>query len=184
MRYKVLFLSCVFFIPTAFLEAHDGFFMKLSLGPGYTLENSNINESCFSIATKNHAIGWGFNKKYALYIGEFGSLIKLKVGDYNFVNLDAFGFGINYYMPFTINVSLSGAYGKVSFAHKWYEPTGDDGGSGYAMNINVEKEWLISKRWGFRIGPQAFFLKTTETNYRFMNISLNCGIAFYFTPVR
>lgn len=183
-HYKVLFTFFIIFISTACLHAHDGLFVKFSLGPGYTLENSSINESGFTIATKNHSIGWGFNKKYALYLGEFGGLIKLKVGDYNFINLDAFGLGFTFNTPFNIHVSLSGAYGKVSFARKWYEPEGDDGGNGYALNINAEKEWLLAKRWGFRIGPQAFFLKTTKTDYRFMNISLNCSIVFYFTPVR
>ena len=164
--------------------AQKGLFIKFSLGPGYTSESSNINSSGMSIATKNHAIGWGFNEKYAVYIGEFGGLNKIKVDNYNYINLDTYGIGFSYLAPIDIKFSITVAYSKVSLAENWWEPLGDDAGNGVAFNMSIDKEWLIGKRWGIRLGPQAFFLKTKETNYQFTNFSLNGSVVFYLTPVR
>ena len=98
------------------VSAQKGLFIKFSLGPGYTTEYSNINNSGFSIATKNHAIGWGITDKFAVQFGEFGGLSKQKVGEYNYINLDAFGLGFSYRTPVDIKISVLGAYSMVSFA--------------------------------------------------------------------
>lgn len=184
LYYKVILLFCIIFFSITQVNAQKGLFIKFSLGPGYTTEYSNINGSGFTIATKNHAIGWGITDKLALQIGEFGGLIKQKVGDYNYINLDVFGLGFTYRTPTDIKISVLGAYSKVSFAKKWSEATGDDGGNGYGINMNIEKEWFIAKRWGIRLGPQVFWLKTIDTDYKFFNVSLNVSLVFYLTPVR
>lgn len=164
--------------------AQKGLFIKFSLGSGFTTEYSNINGSGFSVATKNHAIGWGITDKFALQIGEFGGLNKQKFGDYNYINLDAFGLGFSYRTPIGVKISVLGAYSKVSFAKKWSEAFGDNGGNGYGINMSIDKEWLLSKRWGVRVGPQLFWLRTIETDYKFFNVSINGSVVFYFTPIR
>ncbi len=111
-------------------------------------------------------------------------MIKQKVGDYNYINLDAFGVGFTYKTPTNIKISVLGVYSKVSFAKKWHEPSGDDGGNGYGVNMSIDKEWLIAKRWGIQLGPQLFWLKTNKTNYQFFNVSLNGSLVFYLTPVK
>ncbi|MBU4444817.1 hypothetical protein KJ656_07015 [bacterium] len=181
---KLVLLICFIFFSTTYVNAQKGFFVKFSLGPGYTTENSNINESGLSIGTKNHAIGWGFNDKYALYIGEFGGLNKIAVGEYNYINLDVVGLGFTYRSPNNIKLSVSGAYGRVSFARDWKEPMGDKKGNGYGINMSLDKEWFIAKRWGIAIGPQAYLIKTQEPDYQFMNISFNCSVSFYLKPIR
>lgn len=184
MQYKVFFLFCMFLISTNSVKAQKGFFLKFSLGPGYTTEYSSINKSGLSIATKNHAIGWGITDKFAIQIGEFGSLVKQNVVDYNYINLDAFGLGFSYNTPIDIKVSVLGAYSKVSFAHKWTDPSGDDGGNGIGINMSVDKEWFIAKRWGLRVGPQAYWLITKKTDYKFFTVSINGSVVFYFTSVQ
>ena len=182
---KNLFITVVFIMSFgSSLFAQKGLFIKFSLGSGYTNEYSTINSSGFSIATKNHAIGWGITDKFAVQIGEFGGLNKQKVGDYNFINLDAFGLGFSYRTPIDIKISVLGAYSKVSFAEKWSEASGDDGGNGYGLNMSIDKEWFLAKRWGIRVGPQIFWLKTMETDYTFFNVSLNGSVVFYLKPVR
>ena len=180
---KLVLLICFIFFSTANIEAQKGLFIKLSLGPGYTTEYSSINSSGFTI-TKNHAIGWGITDKFALQIGEFGGLVWQKFENYNYINLDAFGLGFSYRTPIDIKISVLGAYSKVSFAHKWSEATGDDGGNGIGINLSMDKEWFIAKRWGIGLGPQVFWLKTIETNYKFFNVSLNASVVFYLTPVQ
>ncbi len=147
-------------------------------------EYSGIEGSSYTIPAKNHAIGWCFDKKYALFINDFGGLTKKKVGEYNYINLDAFGFGFTYRTPSNIKLSLSVAYGMVSFAHNWWEATGDNKGNGYAVNLSLDKEWLIAKHWGIGVGPQVFFLKANNTGYKFMNFSLNGFVVFYFSSAR
>jgi len=75
---------------------------------------------------------------------------------------------------------MMGAYSKVSFAKKWSEPSGDNGGDGYGFNVSIDKEWFIAKRWAIGLGPQLFWLKTDKTDYQFSNLSLNASIVFYF----
>jgi len=181
---KLVLLICFIFFSTTYVNAQKGFFIKFSLGLGYTTEYSNINGSGFAIATKNHAVGWGITDKFAVQFGEFGGLIKQKVGEYNYINLDAFGLGFSYRTPIDIKISVLGAYSKVSFAEKWSQAFGDDGGNGYGINMSIDKEWFIAKRWGIGLGPQVFWLKTKETGYKFFNVSLNGSVVFYLTPVR
>ena len=185
MRNNSLLLSFfVFFISAIHVEAHDGLFIRFSIGPGYYTEQSSLNESGFATPAKNHAIGWGFHQKFALQISDFGGLIKNAVGEYNYINLDALGLGLTYYMPFNTSVTLSGAQGKVTFARNWWENTNDGKETGYAINISLDKEWLIAKRWGVGIGSHGFLFKTNKIEYEFIQFGINGTITHYFTPVR
>jgi hypothetical protein len=166
------------------VQAQKGFFVQVSVGPGFTTEYSGINGSGMALVTKNHTIGWGLTEKFALQIGEFGGLNKQKVGEFNYINLDAFGLGFTYRTPIDVKVSVLGAYSKVAFARKWSEPFGEDGGKGYGMNLRIDKEWFIAKRWGIRLGPHVYWIKTVDTNYQFFNVSLNGSAVFYLSPVK
>lgn len=166
------------------VSAQKGLHFKFSIGPGYTSEYSELNESGLSIVTKNHAIGWGITNNFAVLAGEFGGLTKLRVNDYEYINLDAFGLGFSYRMPNNINISALGAYSKVSLAKEWSQSFGDDGGRGYGINMSIDKEWFIAKKWGVRVGPQVFWLKTTDTNYQFFNLSMNGSVVYYLSPIK
>jgi hypothetical protein len=181
LRYGILLL---FLISASFAEPRDGFFIRFSVGSGYHTERSSLNENGFTTPAKNHAIGWGFHKKYALQISDFGGLIKNKVGEYDYINLDALGLGLTYYLPFNSYLTLSGGYGKVTFAHNWWEITNDGKETGYAINMSLDKEWLIANRWGVGVGAQGFFFKTKEIEYEFVHLGINCIVSYYFTPLR
>lgn len=184
VKRNCIFLFCITLLSATNVLAQKGLFAKFSLGSGYATEYSSINGHGFAIAMKNHSIGWGITDKFALHIGEFGGLVKQKVGDYNYINLDAFGLGFSYKTPIDIRLSFLGAYSKVSFAKKWTEASGEAGGNGFGGNLSIDKEWSMSKRWGIQLGPQLLWLKTKETNYKFFSASLNCSIVFHLTPVR
>ncbi len=186
MSNKTTLLGMFIFISIISVEAHDGFFLKFSPGFGYVNEYSNNDESGLATPTKNHAFGWGFNDKYAAFIADFGSLIKLnkKSGEYDYINLDAFGLGLTYFTPVKINISVAAAYGMVSFAHSWWEAIGDNKGEGYAMNVSLDKEWALSKRLCVGLGPHIFFLRTMPpSDYSFLNVSMNLFAVFYFDPM-
>ena len=184
MRNKAMLLFGIIIISTTLTEAHEGLFLKFSVGPGIMLENAGINRSGLTIAAKNHAIGWAFNGKFALFIGEFGGLLKKKVGEYNYINLDAFGPGCTWYMPYNIHLSVSAGYAQAAFAHKWTEATGDVKGKGYGINTSLEKEWMVFKRVGLGSGSQLFYVNTYNTGFSFIDFSLKCMATFYLTPVR
>ena len=181
---KLLLSFGLFMCSLSAVQAQKGLFAKFSIGPGVTMEYSNINNTGFAIVTKNHAIGWGITDKFALQIGEFGGLNKQMAGAYNYINLDAFGLGFCYRMPGDLKVSVLGAYSMVTFAKKWSESFGQDGGHGYGLNMSIDKEWFVAKRWGIRVGPQLYWLKTIKTDYKFFNVSINGSLVFYLTPVR
>jgi len=177
-------IICFMFFSATSTKAQKGLFGKFSLGVGYSTEVSSIKKSGLNLISKNHAIGWGITDKFAVKIGEFGGLFKVNTGKYNFINLDAYGVGASYKLPFDIKISSLLAYGTVSFAKKWYTPTGDKGGQGYGANLSIEKEWFIARHWGVRVGPQFFWIKTVDTGYNFFNASINASIVFYLTPLK
>jgi hypothetical protein len=179
-----IILYCFLFLSVSNVNAQKGLYAKFSIGPGFTTEYSNINSNGFSVVTKNHAIGWGITDKFAIQIGEFGGLNKQKFGDYNYINLDAFGLGFSYRTPVDIKISVLGAYSMVSLAKEWSQSFGDDCGNGFGLNMSIDKEWLVAKRWGIRLGPQFYWLKTIDTDYKFFNVSINGSLVFYLTPVR
>jgi hypothetical protein len=180
-RFLLIF---IIFIAVINAEAHDGFFIRFSIGPGYYLEKAGLNESGFSTPAKNHAIGWGFQKKFAVLISDFGGLIRNDVGAYNYINLDALGLGLKYYLPYNTSVTLSAGQGKVTFAKKWWEISAAGEETGYAINLSLDKEWIIAKRWSLGIGTHGFLFKTRHIDYEFVQFGINGAITFYFTPVR
>ena len=184
MRNKTTLLFFLVFISASYVEAHDGLFIRFSVGPGYYMERSGLDKSGFTTPAKNHAVGWGFHQKFALQISDFGGLIKKTVGEYHYINLDALGIGLTYYMPCNTSVTLSGGRGKVTFARNWWENTNNGKETGYAINMSMDKEWLISKRWGVGIGTHGFLFKTHKIEYEFIQFGINGAITYHFTPVR
>ena len=180
---KLLLLICFILLLTTYAEAQKGPFLRFSLGPGFMKEYSTINESGFTIATKNHAIGWGFKDKYAVSFSEFGAFIKKDIGEeYQYINLDAYGLGIAYRTQSNINFHISGAYGTVHFSDSWKKQGDLIEDDGYAIALGIDKKWLLSKRIDLGVGPHTFFLKTK--NHTFTNFGLNFWLDFYLFPQR
>lgn len=178
-----LMCLCLIFVSITSGHAQKGLFVKFSLGPGYVKEYSKINTSAFSYVSKNHAIGWGITDNFAVQFGDFGALLKHDVDGFHYINLDALGVGVAYRTPIDVKVSIVAAYSKVSFAEKWTEATGYNGGKGPAVNITIEKEWFFAKRWSVRLGPQLFWMKTNKTQYKFFNASINGSVFYYLRPL-
>lgn len=113
----ILFLM-IFFSSISHTQARDGFFVRFSIEPGFYWEQSSFNESGFTTPAKNHAIGWGFQQKFALQSSDFGGLIKNTVGGYHYINLDALGLGLTYNMLYNTSITLSRGQGKSYFCPK------------------------------------------------------------------
>ena len=177
---KLTFLLGIVFFSTTNVKAQNGPFLRFSLGPGFLTEFSTINGSGFTYSAKNHAIGWGFNDKYAVYFSDFGAFSRKDIGvNYQFINLDAYGLGLAYNTENNISFHASGAYGTVHFSDSW-KGQGDFIQDGYAIAFGIDKKWALSKRFELGIGPLMSFFKTT--NYTFTNFSFNFWLDFYLSP--
>lgn len=169
--YKFLLLTCFLSIIMAKVNAQEGPFLRISLGPGILTEYTSINESGFTYVAKNHAIGWGFNDKYAVYFSEFGAFTKKDIGEeYQFINLDAYGLGLAYNLENNISFHASGGYGTVHFSDSW-KKQGNFMEDGYAIALGVNKKWGLTKRIDLGVGPLISYFKTE--NYTFTNFSVN-----------
>ncbi len=181
---RMAVLIFLVFFSLAESHAQKGLFVKISMGSGYIQENTGLKKAGWSLVTKNHAIGYGITDKFALQVGELGGLVKMKVKEYDFVNINGFGVGFNYRIRKDINWSVLGASGSVAFAKKWTDPSGDSAGKGYGFNMSLDKEWFLGNRWGLRLGPHFFWFKTTDSSYQFFDAGLNASVVFYLTPFR
>jgi hypothetical protein len=174
---RSLVIMLIIYFSSANVYAQKGPFIRFSLGPGYMKEYSTINESGFTIVTKNHAVGWGFSNKYGVSFSEFGAFIRKDIGEgYKYINLDAYGGGLSYRTKSNVNFHISGAYGTVHFSDSWRKQ-GVFIEDGYAVSFGMDKKWLLSKRIDLGAGPNMFYLKTD--NYTFTNFSLNFWFDFY-----
>ena len=183
LKYYFILLPIIF-VTIGFTQAHDGIYIRFSLGPGFMYESSSINESGFILPAKNHALGYGFKEKYAFYISDFGGLVHKKVGEYNYINLDALGLGFTYYLSSNLSLSFSAAHGEVAFAEKWYEATGNDKDEGFAIDMSVDKEWPLSRHFSFNLGMVGSYFKTNDIDYEFISFSLNCTLAYYLNSIQ
>jgi len=174
---KFLLLTCFLSIIITNVNAQEGPFLRISLGPGILTEYNSINESGFTYAAKNHAIGWGFNDKYAVYFSEFGASTKIDLGEeYQFLNLDAYGLGLAYNLENNISFHAQGGYGTVHFSDSW-KNQGNFMEDGYAIALGVNKKWGLSKRTDLGVGPLISFFKTE--NYTFTNLSINLWLDIF-----
>jgi hypothetical protein len=184
LRFNIWLIILIILLAAVYTQAHDGLFVRFSVGLGYYGELSQLDESGFVTPAKNHALGWGFKQKYAVQISDFGGLISNHVGEYDYINLDALGLGFTYYLPDNISATFSVGQGKVTFAKNWWEITDDGEETGYALNLSVDKEWIIAKHWGLGLGAHGFYFKTNDIDYEFLQFGINAAINFYFSSVQ
>ncbi len=176
----VLFFMII--LSTFIAKAQKGLHVKLSLGTGFTTEYSGINKLGLSIVTKNHTVGWGITENFGLHIGELGSLNKIETEGYQYINTDGFGVGFSCRIAMGVKISTLIAYSKVSYEEKWWTTDGEVRGKGIGANLSLDKEWFVAKRWGVRLGPHVYWVKTHDAEYEFFNISINGSIVFYLNP--
>lgn len=178
------FLLILFFIHAPSTIAHEGFFIKLNVGSGTTEESLSLNDSGTAQPAKNHMVGWGLIDSLAIMLSDSGSLTKMKVGAYDYINLDAFIPGVVIYLPFGFSGSYARGNAQVAFAHEWTEASGDNITKGTATNMYIEKEWVISEHWAFGIGVQRFNFTTKNPNYDFETNSINLGFNYYYSGIK
>lgn len=181
-RAKILLPLLLLVAPTSAV-AREGLSLRFGLGPGIAVGATTITGAALALAAKDHAIGYGITDGFAVQLTDFGALVRKRVGEFNYLNLDAFGLGGTVFLPGDTLVSVSAGYGQATFARKWWEPTGANKDEGLAINASVRKEWSASSRWTLGAGAQASFFRTFGADYTFINLSLVGSVSFYLTPM-
>ena len=159
-------------------QTHDGFFLSMSLGPGWVSINDDITDGPYNNMKMKGVggiidikIGYAIKENFILH----GDIISISTGQVDVV-LDGvdigtiegdnsvgdivFGAGFtNYFMP--SNMFISGTAGIGSFTIT----TNDDTGSterGFGFHLKAGKEWWVASRWG--LGVSACFNYTHVNN--------------------
>ena len=178
-KMMTLALMGAVFVPTA-AEAkprtHDGFFLKLGLGGGYT-SYGNADDAVDSTLSGGAiefdlSIGGTIADNLALYAFSAANAVPnptLTVGsveaesDDTVLTLRSFGVGLSYYlMP--ANVSLSIGAGITSAELEVRDPdssvriTGTSDIGPYAF-VGIGKEWWVGDEWGLGLGVKGSYAR-------------------------
>lgn len=159
-------------------QAHDGFFLSMSVGPGMIYINDDITNGPYDNMKMNGVggivdikVGYAIKENLILH-GDIISISSGKVdvvadgtdlgtieGD-NSVGVIMFGGGFtNYFMP--NNMFISGTVGIGSFNITTNDQTSSTQ-RGLGLYIKAGKEWWVSSRWG--LGVSAGFNYTHVNN--------------------
>ncbi|MFP2925599.1 outer membrane beta-barrel protein [Pyxidicoccus sp. 3LG] len=159
-------------------HAHDGFYLRLQAGGGYTRAEATSED----IAVKgggagiNVELGVALARNFILYgklFGanapnpdiEFGDLTVEGQDDDVSQNFGALGLGITYYiMP--ANVYLSGAlsFTQLSVSEDGETIAETDVGGG--LHLGIGKEWWVSDNWGLGLGAELALGRIRDENGR------------------
>lgn len=164
------------------VAAQRGLFVRFAVGPGVSVGTASVRGTAPVLVTKDHALGYGITDRLAVQVADFGGLIRKKVGDHEYLNLDGLGLGCTLFLPHGTLVSLSAGHGQVTFAHHWWEATGDGKDEGVAVVASVRREWLVAKRWALGVGAPASFFRTSGDDYTYFNVGIVGSLSFYLTP--
>lgn len=182
MGYRAWLAVFFFLVAPTSVAAQKGLFVRFAVGPGVSVGTASIKGTSPVLVTKDHALGYGITDRFAVQVADFGGLIRKKVADHDYINLDGLGLGCTVSLPGGTLVSLSAGRGQVTFAHRWWEATGDGKDEGVAITASVRREWLIARRWALGVGAPASFVRTSGDDYTFFNVGIVGSLSFYLTP--
>jgi hypothetical protein len=156
--------------PTA--HRHDGFYLRLFLGLGYT--SMSVDEADVDVSGAGGAfglaLGYAVSDNFIIY-GEVFDDIAVNpevnggqnLGDDVAAGVVALGIGAAYYFqPHNIYLSGTLAMGQVTIQVDGEEVAESDFGPG--LSLMVGKEWWVSPNWGVGIAAQLFAGKMKDKN--------------------
>ena len=163
-------------------RTHDGFFLRMTIGPGYartaaaflgtelTFEGDTVAASlaiggvvASNLTLHGTLFGW-FSQNPDLVIGPIA-------GDYaGDVTLSGTGAGVTYYlMPSNVYVSATLGGGQVEFAQSGGGTTSTDWG--FAFDFIVGKEWWVSDNWALGLSGDVGFHNVPDASVSGLNWS-------------
>ncbi len=150
---------------------HDGFFLRLLVGPSYLLIAATEDGEDLSVggygATVQVALGYNLARNLILYGELFDDVTvsptaRIK-GDDEEDELDAtlglygVGIGLAYYLPRNVFISASAALSQLQAEYDEDGATVEWASSiGFGVNLVVGKEWWVSDDWALGGAIQVF----------------------------
>jgi hypothetical protein len=148
---------------------HDGFFLRLNIGPGM----ANVTRPDYrwsSVAlTLGVSIGGSIIENLALHADFHTTLLpspteRSRGQKYDFngdIVFESMGVGATYYiMPVNLYVTLSGGIGVLAFEDDYGDSK--DTGAGLALGGSVGKEWWVGTDWGLGIAGQVQYIRVRD----------------------
>ena len=143
-------------------RAHDGFFVRLTTGPGYQMSHEEHATISGGAAGASFAVGYAVFENFILHISTFGSMAVDPVVEIDGLGSDiikdasanhfALAAGATwYFMPINIYVTASTGAARSTFSYKDYESNTE---IGYAFDVMVGKEWWVGNEWGIGVALQ------------------------------
>ncbi|MCP3135837.1 outer membrane beta-barrel protein [Pyxidicoccus xibeiensis] len=175
-------------------HSHDGLYLRLQVGGGYTRAESTFEDLAVKGAAGavNAELGFAVLQNFIIYGKLFGASAQnpdLEFGDVTIEgqdddvsqNFGALGAGVTYYlMP--ANVYLSGA---LSFARLTITEDGDtiaETDPGVGLHLGVGKEWWVSDNWGLGVGGELALGRIRsddgEDDWNVLNVMLLLSATF------
>jgi hypothetical protein len=148
-------------------NTHDGFFLRLSLGPSFSSVESDSSPKA-KISGMGTYFGVAIGGMIAENFGIFGDVSSIRVNgpeltygnetveaDDSFsVSLSGLGVGVVYYF-IPVNVYVSGAIVTDRVIAKDNDQKVAESDSGVGVNLAVGKEWWVSDNWGLGVAGTA-----------------------------
>jgi len=151
---------------------HDGFFMRLNVGPGYLTASETFAGATDTYSGFGLTLGAAFGGVIAPNLILYGEVFGTTVPDPDYsvsgttgaapltgldMTMVGFGPGIAYYLQ-PINVYLSGTlvFSRISFTETSTDYTLGSTDIGFGGSFMAGKEWWITADWGLGIAGQLF----------------------------
>jgi len=156
------------------VHTHDGFFLRLSTGAGFSSSTEKIQGTEVGYeggcGQGSFAIGYAVAPNFILNFDLFGNLVSdptvtidgTEVGEAEDVEVDTSGYGVGatyYFMPVNIYLAGSFGFGETTAKYKGNESTTDPG---YAANLMAGKEWWVSSDWGVGVAGQLVWASVPD----------------------
>ncbi len=165
--------------PMVGYHEHDGFYLRLLLGPGYFHNSASYNGVTITESGVGATFGMAAGGVVAPNLVVYGELLGTSVtdphyddgstsGSYSGVNetLVGFGPGIAYYLQGNMYVSGTLLFSKITYSDSNNSDNSVDGTDlGVGLGLTFGKEWWVSYDWGLGVSGQLLAASMKDANF-------------------
>jgi hypothetical protein len=160
--------------PAPGYHQHDGFFLRMILGPSVLVATSKANGEDVTLSgsggTFHIALGYNVMPRLILYGEVFDDVTlnpKVEIGDSGEMDIEdttlgAFGAGVGlaYYFRNNFFLSASAVASQLRAETGGEEP--EDSATGFGVNAVFGREWFVSDNWALGFAGQIFFANVPD----------------------
>jgi hypothetical protein len=160
--------------PRKGVRTHDGFFLRMALGPGYSYSSLSSKPANRSISGAslhlNLSIGYSVVENFEISFDMFGPMLPEPALSFSDADKPVaktaswlgFGAGFNYYfMPYNIFLGISLGVVQLNIsdltANGFSGSVNSKSSAGFIMGPMIGKEWWVSDNWGLGLMAQYVF---------------------------